>query len=293
MRVSLGGNKAGQRDRGEARVMVWAPQSPGSGALGRRPACVSRGPTVRKEWGRRQRRGARGCRGLPRGLRSGRGCEDLGSRAEAALVGSLQGFRAFTLGTTTSHPGAGAAWLLSAGLSPTRCCLSRGGDPCLRPPSGQGQAVHRARSAHGVCCSAGRCAAVLGPPGLTQRPPQAVAPCQPGWAPRTMTRVLVTASVGAGQVPLCLTVRSLGGPGSPTGLPDGRPHTLWGPPPQRRKAQGFTAMAWGLGDLYRPPAERLPHSDSVSPPVKRHRLGKVRDSYIILKRPQSLWFPRG
>lgn len=134
MRVSLGGNKAGQRDRGEARVMVWAPQSPGSGALGRRPACVSRGPTVRKEWGRRQRRGARGCRGLPRGLRSGRGCEDLGSRAEAALVGSLQGFRAFTLGTTTSHPGAGAAWLLSAGLSPTRCCLSRGGGP-LPPPA--------------------------------------------------------------------------------------------------------------------------------------------------------------
>lgn len=85
-------------------------------------AADPRGSAVGPPWGR-----SGGDDGCPRLQRGCRGCEDLGSRAEAALVGSLQGFGAFTLGTTTSHPGAGAAWLLSGGLSPTRRCLSWGG----------------------------------------------------------------------------------------------------------------------------------------------------------------------
>lgn len=157
----------------------------------------SAGPTVEKEWGRRRRRGARGCRGAaegtPRGLRSSRGCEDLGSRVEAALVGSLQGFGAFTLGTTTSHRVLGPpGCCLGASPQHDAACLG-GGDPCLRPPSGQGQAVHRAGRAH-------RSAARL-----------AAAPLS--WAPR-----------GSPSAP------SGSPPASRTGHPGPRP-ACWSPPP--------------------------------------------------------------
>lgn len=162
MRVSLEGNKVGQRDRGEARARAWAPQSPGSGALGRRPAWVSRGPTVGKEWGRR--RVPEAAEGLPR-VR-GPGVQSGGSARRV-----FAGLRGFHFGDDDKPPGCwGRLAAIWGPLPNTTLPVLGWGDPCLRPPSGQGQAVQRAGPAHGVCCPAGHCAAVLGPPGLTQRP---------------------------------------------------------------------------------------------------------------------------